>query len=127
MRDHTSLIAWQEAQAVSLAVLALSRDHWKPYAAAAFSQLQRSALSVQLNLAEGYAFTNSPTFRRHLTIAYGSAIESSEILQLLAVSNSVPQAQINPILAKCRRSQRLILGLIRRPVSGGTTGPEPGK
>ena len=125
MRDHTSLIAWREAEVVSLAVIDLGREYWRPYVAAAFAQLQRAALSVQLNLAEGYAFTDSPTFRRHLNIAYGSAVETGELLSILAKSGAVPPPRIAPVLQSCRRSQRLLLGLIRRRPSGGVTGRPP--
>ena len=119
MRDHTSLIAWQEAEAVSLAVIDLSMRFWKPYARAVFDQLQRSALSVQLNIAEGYAFTNSPTFRRHLGCAYGSAIETGDLLRTLHKARIVPSEIVEPITTRCQRSQRLLLGLLRRSRATG--------
>jgi len=114
MIDHTSLLAWQEAEAVSLGVLDIGKKYWKPYAQAVFDQLQRASVSVQTNIAEGYAYTNSPSFRNHLRIAYGSAIESGDLLVLLVRGRIVPQNEIEPLLARCRRSQRLILGLIKR-------------
>ena len=58
------------------------RTNWKPYAAALFSQLQRASLSVQLNIAEGYAYADSPCFTRHLSIAYGSAVETGDLLEI---------------------------------------------
>ena len=75
--DHRSLYAWQEARAVALGAIDLARVSWKPYASALFSQLQRASLSVQLNIAEGYAYGNSPSFTHHLAIAYGSAVETA--------------------------------------------------
>jgi four helix bundle protein len=114
MISHESLIAWQESEAVSLAVLDMSRHHWKPYAQAVFDQLQRASLSVLTNIAEGYAYSNSPTFRNHLRIAYGSAIECGDLLGLLHKANIVPNEKIQPILQRCRRCQRLILGLMSR-------------
>ena len=74
--------AWQEARAVVLGTIDLARTSWKPYASAVFSQLQRASLSVQLNIAEGYAFGESPSFTRHLAIAYGSAVETGELLEI---------------------------------------------
>src|SRR3954449_2552332 len=82
MRDHRSLHAWQEARAVVLGTIELSRSSWKPYASALFSQLQRASLSVQLNIAEGYSFGDSPTYTRHLRIAYGSAVETGDLLKI---------------------------------------------
>jgi four helix bundle protein len=76
MRDHRSLEAWQEARLVVLGAIQLSRVSWKPYAAALFGQFQRASLPVQLNIAEGYAYANLPSFTRHLAIAYGSAVET---------------------------------------------------
>src|SRR5882724_8939404 len=83
MRDHRSLKAWQEAHAVALSVIELARTAWKPYASALFFQLQRASLSVQLNISEGYTFGDSPTFTRHLGVAYGSAVETGELVRLL--------------------------------------------
>ena len=114
MRDHRSLHAWQEAQAVALGSIALARDSWKPYAAALFSQLQRASLSVQLNIAEGYAFGESPTFTRHLRIAYGSAVETGELLETALKADVIPTNQGISLLIRNRRSQRLLLGLLRR-------------
>src|SRR5687768_7686510 len=90
MRDHRSLEAWQEARRVVLGTLEIARTSWNPYAAALFSQLQRASLSVQLNIAEGYAFADSPSFTRHLAIAYGSSVETGELLELGLEAGIIP-------------------------------------
>src|SRR5687767_10912487 len=82
MRDHKSLLAWQEARAVVLVLLPAIRQVKYSYANPVFSQLQRAALSVQLNIAEGYALRASKRFRNHLDIAYASAVETAELLEL---------------------------------------------
>ena len=114
MRDHRSLEAWKEARKVSLAALDASREHWKPYAAALFDQLQRAALSVQLNIAEGYALGGQKSFANHLRIAYGSAVETGELLELAMAKTILPEAMVRETLVDCLRSQRLLLGLIKR-------------
>ena len=108
MRDHRSLHAWQEARAVVLGSLELARNSWKPYASALFAQLQRASLSVQLNVAEGYAFGESPSFTRHLAIAYGSAVETGDLLEVLIDAQVVAEDFGKHILVRNRRSQRLI-------------------
>ncbi|MFL5474507.1 MAG: four helix bundle protein [Gemmatimonadales bacterium] len=113
MRDHRSLEAWQEAQAVVLGTLRLARNSWKPYAAALFSQLQRASLSVQLNIAEGYAYADSPSFTRHLAIAYGSAVETGELLEIALDGEVVAAEVVRQLLARNQRSQRLLLGLLK--------------
>jgi four helix bundle protein len=114
MRDHKSLHAWQEARGVVLGVIGLARTAWKSYAAALFSQLQRSSLSLQLNIAEGYAYGRSRTFTRHLNVAYGSAVETEELLQLALDAEVVMPETVGHLLQRNRRSQRLLLGMIRR-------------
>ena len=85
----------------------LARHCWKPYAAALFSQLQRASLSVQLNIAEGYAFGESPTYPRHLRIAYGSAVETGELLETALKAGVIPLDAGEQLLTRNRRSQRL--------------------
>lgn len=102
MLDHTSLRAWQEAHAVSLGVIRLGKEFWKPYAAALFGQLQRSSLSVELNIAEGYSFGNTPTYTRHLGVAYGSAVETVELLRLGIESGVLPEATGTTLLHRAR-------------------------
>jgi four helix bundle protein len=114
VRDHTSLIAWQRARAVTRAALGAGRSHWKPWAAAIFWQLQRASLSVQLNIAEGYALQTKRAFLHHLRIAYGSAMETNELLELCRDDHVVPANVVDPMLSDCRECQRVILGLIRR-------------
>lgn len=114
MRDHTSLYAWQEAHATSVGVIRLARSSWKPYAAALFNQLQRASLSVQLNIAEGYTFGNSPTFTRHLGIAYGSAVETGELLQLALDAEIVDSETLRGLLKQTRRTERLLLGMLKQ-------------
>ena len=114
VQDHKSIVAWQEANKVVHAVLDGSRKHWKPYAAAVFSQVQRASLSVQLNIAEGYVLMTPRRFRNHLEIAYGSAIETHELLEVLTWNSLLPKDFGNAAIQSCSRSQRLLLGLIKR-------------
>ncbi len=113
MRDHRSLHAWQEARAVALGAIDLARVSWKPYASALFSQLQRASLSVQLNIAEGYAYGSSPSFTHHLTIAYGSAVETGELLEIALDAELISLEVRTGLLERNHRSQRLLLGMLK--------------
>ncbi len=114
MRDHTSLLAWQAAHGVAVESLALCRDHWKPWASAAFGQLQRAALSVQLNIAEGYASGSSPRQQFHYGIAYSSAVETGDILRVLDKVKLVGPQRLAKLRAENVQCQRLLRGLVRR-------------
>src|SRR5688572_26035394 len=112
MRDHKSLLAWQEAHAVVLMLFPAIRQVKYSYANPIFAQLQRAALSVQLNIAEGYALKTSKRFRNHLEIAYGSAVETAELLELSCELHLLSPELTASTLARCRRCQRLLRGLI---------------
>ncbi len=114
MKDHRSLRAWQEARQVSLLALHLARDHWKPWASALFYQLQRASLSVQLNIAEGATFNRSPTYTRHLGIAYGSLVETREIIELAVDAGVISRASAAGIRSHLTEAQRLLIGLLKR-------------
>lgn len=114
VRTHRSLEAWKEAREVTRLVIVAAREHWRPWAAALFSQLQRAALSVQLNLAEGASFGRSPTYTRHLGIAYGSAVETWEIIEHLAEAEVIPTELASRLAAHSRRSRSLLIGLLKR-------------
>jgi four helix bundle protein len=114
LRDHKSILAWQEAHKVTNAVFDGVRANWKPFAATVFGQLQRASLSVQLNIAEGYALRSARRFRNHLEVAYGSAVETGELLELAIRKRMLPDDLSHQALENCRRCQRLLLGLIKR-------------
>ena len=77
------------------------------------SQLQRAALSVQLNIAEGYALRTPRRFRNHLEIAYGSAVETAELLELCRDLDLLAAEMIAAMLHRCRHCQQLLRGLIK--------------
>jgi four helix bundle protein len=79
-----------------------------------FAQLQRSSLSVQLNIAEGHALRSASRFGYHLTIAYGSAVETIELLELGLEENLFPANVGRPILEASIEARGYLLGLMKR-------------
>jgi four helix bundle protein len=103
-------LAWQEANAVVRAVMIETRGRRHP----CVDQLQRAALSVQLNFAEGYPLRSSKRFRNHLDIAYASAVETTELLELSSELELLPAGNLGSVIQRCRRCQGLLLGPIKR-------------
>ena len=97
-----------------LGVLHQSRHHWRPWAGAVFGQIQRSSLSVQLNIAEGWSFGASPASTRHLTIAFGSVVETIDLLDVMAEAEIVPVSELIGLKANATQCQRLLVGLLKR-------------
>ena len=73
---------------------------------------------MQLNIAEGYARRGRRAFLHHLNIAYGSAVETGELLELCRDEQVLPPTVADVVLTDCCEYQRVLLGLIRRLRSG---------
>ena len=112
MSSHRTLEAWKESRYVSLKLLEVARDHWKPWFASVLEQVVRSATSVQANLAEGASYGPSPTYTRHLGIAYGSAVETIEFLDLLIEAKALPDGVGEDLLSHAKRTRILLVGLL---------------
>ena len=72
---------------------------------------------MELNIAEGYTYGDTATFTRHLGIAYGSSVETAELLRLGLEARVLPSSEALELLERADQSSRLILGLLkpRRP------------
>jgi len=114
VRDHRSLEAWRQANLIVHLVLDFQEKYWRPAARNVFDQLGRAALSIQLNIAEGHALRTPSRFRYHLEVAYGSAVETSELLEILSVRQWAPKVEVNDASLRCSRTQALVLGLVKR-------------
>lgn len=124
MQGHGRMIVWQKSRRVVLAALRLSANAWKPWLGAPFSQLQRSALSVQLNIAEGYALWHPRQRRRHLRIAYGSAVETVDLLELLRDAKAVDPEHVDPLIGEAREVCRMLVAWLKRTEEVATQAPE---
>lgn len=111
---HKKLRAWQTAHEIVLLVRSVSETSWRPSLGAVFNQLQRSALSVQLNIAEGYALGAGRRCRSQLEVAYGSAVETQELLEILADTGVLSKDQADQALQTVDECQKTLVGLIRR-------------
>lgn len=114
MADHRSLQAWKSARAATGLALQIFREPNKRVPNAFLEQLCRATLSVQLNIAEGYALGTRPQFRRHLSIAFGSAVEADDILTTVLEERLIDEDLGIRALAECRRSRRALLGLLKK-------------
>jgi len=112
------MIAWQRSRQVVLGSLSLCEAAWRPSHGAVFSQLQRAALSVQLNIAEGYALWHPKQRRRHLRIAYGSAVETVDLLELLQDCTVLAGNDIGPLVLQAREVCRMLIVWLKRTEEG---------
>ena len=89
MRKYRSLVAWQRARELSLLALRAT-EAAKHRRSIVLDQLARAALSVELNIVEGYALGTRAQFRRHLRIAVGSAAEAECAIDIARILEWLP-------------------------------------
>ena len=111
MQGHETLLAWQLARSFVLHVYRVTVSCWCPQYSAVIDQLRRSALSVQLNIAEGYALGTPGLFAKHLAIAYGSGVEAVDALGLLMELIPMTKTEFAGLSENGKRCCRVVLGL----------------
>ena len=82
MKDFRSLKIWQRSHAMALAVYKLTREFPKHELYGLTSQIQRAAISVPTNIAEGCGRDSDAELKRFSVIAMGSASELEYLLLL---------------------------------------------
>lgn len=68
---------------------------------------------MQFNISEGSSFGPSRTYTRHLAIAYGSATETIDAIELLIDGNVVEPEIGSKLLTQAQQTQRLLVGLLK--------------
>lgn len=78
------------------------------------SQLRRSALSVVLNIIEGFARRSSNEFRRFLIISYGSLKETKYLLLFSLEQQYLNQSQYQEIFQLSEEVAKLLWTVINK-------------
>jgi four helix bundle protein len=66
-----------------------------------------------LNIAEGYTYGDSPTFTKHLGIAYGSVVETAQLLRLAREARLADEVVLNNLLDRANETERILLGMLK--------------
>lgn len=78
---YKKLIAWQVADKLAWEIYSLTDRFPKDEIYGLTSQIRRSALSVPLNIVEGYSRNSKNEFRQFLKIALGSLAETAYLAE----------------------------------------------
>jgi len=84
MKDFRTLKVWEKAHALTLAVYKVTEKFPKQELYALTNQIQRAAVSIPTNIAEGCGKDSDAELKRYFVIAMGSSSEL-EYLLLLAL------------------------------------------
>ena len=114
IRSYRDLVAWQVAMELIPKVYRLCEGFPYHERFGLTSQLQRAAVSVAANIAEGQARFFPRPFAYHLRVANGSLAEVDTLLNVAVRLDYVAEATIEQLAPYVTRLRRLLCGLIKK-------------
>jgi four helix bundle protein len=108
LQNYRELVVWQRGIDLVEIVYNLTQAFPPEEKFGITSQLRRAAVSVVLNIAEGYGREHRGDYRRFLSIARGSLCEVETLLILAGRLNLLSREELNPAWQMSQRVGQLL-------------------
>ena len=105
---YQNLVVWQKADELAQVVYEATKNMPKEEMFGLTSQLRRAALSVPLNIIEGYARRSHKTFANFLAISYGSLMETKYLVEFAGKLRYISEHEKNQLMEKINEVGGLI-------------------
>jgi four helix bundle protein len=109
--SYRDLDVWKKGVQLAKAVYHLTAALPKHETFGISSQLQRAAVSIPANIAEGHARSSTKDFLRFLAIARGSLAELETLLTLAVELEYCHSHEAGEIMRRCDEVSRMLSGL----------------
>ncbi len=116
IKSYRDLEVWKKAMDLVVMCYQMTRKYPRSEIYGLTSQLQRAAVSVPSNIAEGHQRWHSKEFLYHLSIAYASLAELETHAEIARRLNYIAEDQTNDLLAQTAEIGKMINGL-RKSIS----------
>ena len=113
IKSYRDLEVWQKAMDLVVTCYNITRKFPKHEIYVLVSQLQRAAISVPSNIAEGRHRKHSREFLQHMSIAYASLAEVETHILIAGRLDYIDENQVNSILDQTAEIGRMLNGLRR--------------
>jgi four helix bundle protein len=111
VKSYKDLEVWQKAMDLVVLCYEATRRFPKSETYGLASQLQRAAVSIPANIAEGRERKHSKEFVQHLSVAYGSLAELETHIQIAQRLGFIGTAEATQLLERSAEIGRMIDGL----------------
>lgn len=111
VNSYRDLTVWQHAMGLAETIYRVTAAFPNRETYALASQLQRAAVSIPSNLAEGHARSSTRDYLRFVSIAMGSLAEVETQLELSARLNYITRAQLDQLTIASDELGRMLQGL----------------
>lgn len=123
VRSYRDLVAWQKAMELVKLVYRLTDKFPADERFGLTLQLRKAVVSVPSNIAEGQGRRTTQAFINHLSIAYGSLMETETQIMIAEMRSYISAEDSSVVLGKAAEVGRLVNGLmdsLERKVSANT-------
>ena len=111
--SYRDLEVWQKGMDLVVACYAAAKNFPSDERFGLTTQLQRAAVSVPANIAEGHGRTHLKEYLNHISIAYGSLMEIETHVQIAERLNYLSSECVGKLLSDTERLGRMLNGLKR--------------
>lgn len=111
VEEFEDLVAWQKARTLVKAIYQVSSQgkFAKDYGLA--GQIQRAAVSIMSNVAEGFERGNRAEFAQYLSVAKGSCSELRSQLYVSLDNDYISEETFNQLMMQAKEVGRIVGGL----------------
>ena len=102
--------AWQRARALNRKIYGVTGKGAFSKDFSLKDQIRRAAISIMLNIAEGYARRSNKEFKQFLFIAHGSAAEVQSALYIALDQNYMAEIDFNVLYQDVEEISKMIAG-----------------
>jgi four helix bundle protein len=114
MRNFKELYVWEKAMEVGVKTYILTGGFPSEEKFGLVSQLNRAAVSISSNIAEGASRSTNKEFRRFLEIAIGSAFEVESQIILAVRLNIISETEASELLNALNELQKMLSVFIKK-------------
>jgi four helix bundle protein len=125
LQSFRDLRVWQQSMTLVEDVYKLTESFPKHQQFTLVSHLQKTAISIPSNIAEGYARAHRKEYLQHLAIAYGSLAELETQVEIAHRLRYLQQDLYTPVAEKMSGLGKQILSLRTSLNKPQTLNPEP--
>ena len=113
VRSYRDLTVWQKSIQLTVAIYAETRTFPTHERFGLTSQIQRAAVSIPSNIAEGHIQSSDAVFARHLETALGSAAEVETQLHIAHLIGYVPAERYETLHVQIVEVMKMLRGLLK--------------
>lgn len=111
MNSYRDLKVWQMAMKLTEDIYRITESFPSRETYALANQLQRAAVSIPSNIAEGHARSSTKEYLRFVSISQGSLAEAETQLELAHRLGYIPEARLLALFEQTKEIGRMLHGL----------------